>query len=68
MFLCLFYKVKIRRVYLPDLRPNVHGAALYMAAVDSLKHNKELRTLYHPKLSQGKTEKQATICVAKKLL
>jgi transposase len=41
--------------------------ALYMCAVASLKHNNEMRTLYHRKLSQGKTEKQALICVAKKL-
>jgi len=27
-----------------------------------------MRTLYHRKLSQGKTEKQALICVGKKLL
>jgi hypothetical protein len=27
-----------------------------------------MRSLYHKKLSQGKTEKQALICVAKKLL
>jgi hypothetical protein len=39
-----------------------------MAAVESFRHNKEMRTLYHKKLSQGKTEKQALICVAKKLL
>lgn len=39
-----------------------------MAAVASLRHNKEMRTLYHKKLSQGKTEKQVLICVGKKLL
>jgi hypothetical protein len=39
-----------------------------MAAVASLKHNPEMRTLYHRKISQGKTEKQALICVGKKLL
>ncbi len=48
--------------------PKVLRWALYMAAVASLRHNKEMRTLYHKKLSQGKTEKQALICVAKKLL
>jgi transposase len=41
--------------------------ALYMAAVASLKHNNEMRTLYNRKRSQGKSEKQALICVAKKL-
>jgi transposase len=41
--------------------------ALYMCAVASLKHNNEMRTLYHRKLSQGKSEKQALICVSKKL-
>ncbi|MBI5182459.1 MAG: IS110 family transposase [Nitrospirae bacterium] len=48
--------------------PKVLRWALYMAAVASLKHNKEMRTLYHKKLSQGKTEKQSLICVGKKLL
>lgn len=41
--------------------------ALYMAAVASLKHNPEMRALYHKKKSQGKTSKQALIAVAKKL-
>lgn len=40
---------------------------LYMAAVASLRHNKEMQTLYHNKVSQGKSPKQALICVAKKL-
>lgn len=48
--------------------PKVLRWALYMAAVASLRHNNEMRTLYHKKLSQGKTEKQALICVGKKLL
>jgi transposase len=48
--------------------PKVLRWALYMAAGASLRHNKEMRTLYHKKLSQGKTEKQALICVGKKLL
>jgi transposase len=41
--------------------------ALYMAAVASIKHNPQMRTLYHKKVSQGKTSKQALIYVAKKL-
>lgn len=41
--------------------------ALYMCAVASIKHNNEMRSLYQRKRSQGKTEKQALICVAKKL-
>lgn len=41
--------------------------AFYIAAVACLRHNPEMRTLYHKKLSQGKTQKQALICVAKKL-
>lgn len=41
--------------------------ALYMCAVASIKHNSEMRTLYQRKRSQGKTEKQSLICVAKKL-
>ena len=48
--------------------PKLLRWALYMAAVASLRHNKEMKTLYHKKLSQGKTEKQALICVGKKLL
>jgi transposase len=48
--------------------PKMLRWALYMAAVASLKHNPEMRTLYHRKCSQGKTKKQAIICVAKKLL
>jgi len=48
--------------------PKVLRWALYMAAVASLRHNQEMRTLFHKKLSQGKTEKQALICVGKKLL
>jgi transposase len=48
--------------------PKLLRWALYMAAVASLKHNPEMRTLYHRKISQGKTEKQALICVGKKLL
>lgn len=41
--------------------------ALYSAAVASIKHNTHLRTIFHRKVSQGKTAKQAIICVAKKL-
>jgi transposase len=48
--------------------PSLLRWALYMAAVACLRHNPEMRNLYHKKLSQGKTEKQALICVAKKLL
>jgi transposase len=48
--------------------PKLLRWALSMAAVASLKHNPETRTLYHRKLSQGKTDKQALLCVGKKLL
>ncbi len=41
--------------------------ALYMASVACIKHNFQLRNLYHTKISQGKKPKQALICVAKKL-
>ena len=41
--------------------------ALYMASVACIKHNLQLRSLYHTKVSQGKKPKQALICVAKKL-
>jgi len=48
--------------------PKVLRWALYMSAVACLKHNKEMRAIYHKKISQGKTAKQALIVVAKKLL
>lgn len=48
--------------------PRLLRWALYMASVACLRHNPEMRTLYHRKISQGKTEKQALICVGKKLL
>ena len=48
--------------------PKVLRWALYMAAVASLKHNPEMKALYHRKISQGKTEKQALIYLGKKLL
>ena len=41
--------------------------ALYIAAVACLKHNAEFKALYDRKISQGKTAKQALICIAKKL-
>jgi len=47
--------------------PNYVRKALYLAAVSSLRHNREMRTLYNRKISQGKTSKQALIYVAKKL-
>jgi hypothetical protein len=47
--------------------PKMLRWAFYIAAVACLRHNPEMRTLYHKKLSQGKTQKQALICVAKKL-
>jgi len=42
-------------------------AALYMASVTCIKHNKELKSLYLKKISQGKEAKQALVCVGKKL-
>jgi len=48
--------------------PKVLRWALYMSAVASLRHNREMKTLYHKKLSQGKNEKQALIYVGKKIL
>lgn len=47
--------------------PNYARQALYMAAVSCIRHNQEMRTLYNKKVSQGKSHKQALICVAKKL-
>ncbi|OIO24821.1 hypothetical protein AUJ13_02140 [Candidatus Micrarchaeota archaeon CG1_02_49_24] len=48
--------------------PKMLRWALYMSAVACLKHNKEMRLIYHKKVSQGKAAKQALIVVAKKLL
>jgi len=47
--------------------PKYLRSALYIAAVACLKHNPELKSLYHKKISQGKSSKQAFIHVAKKL-
>ena len=38
-----------------------------MASVACIKHNRELRSLYLKKISQGKEAKQALVCVGKKL-
>lgn len=48
--------------------PKLLRAAMYLCAVAAIKHNCEMRTLYNKKLSQGKSEKQALICVGKKML
>ncbi|MBA7493588.1 hypothetical protein ES702_04147 [subsurface metagenome] len=42
-------------------------AALYIASVSCIKHNRELSSLYLKKISQGKEAKQALVCVGKKL-
>jgi len=42
-------------------------ATLYMVSVACIKHNRELRSLYLKKISQGKEAKQALVCVGKKL-
>ena len=47
--------------------PKYLRSALYIAAVACIKHNKEFKSLYSRKISQGKTGKQALIYVAKKL-
>ena len=47
--------------------PNYIRRALYISAVACLKHNAEFKALYDRKVSQGKTAKQALICIAKKL-
>jgi len=48
--------------------PNYARKNLYMVAVSCIRHNREMRTLYNEKVSQGKSHKQALICVVKKLL
>ncbi|MDI6839452.1 MAG: IS110 family transposase [bacterium] len=40
----------------------------YIGSVTCIKHNPEFRQLYHNKISQGKTGKQAIIYVGKKLI
>lgn len=47
--------------------PNYARKGMYMAAVSCIRHNREMRTLYNKKVSQGKSHKQALIYVAKKL-
>lgn len=47
--------------------PNYIRRALYLSAVACLKHNREFKSFYDKKRSQGKLPKQALICVAKKL-
>jgi len=48
--------------------PNYARRAFYIASVACLKHNAEFKALYDRKISQGKSAKQALICVAKKLI
>lgn len=47
--------------------PNYIRRALYLSAVACLKHNREFKSFYDKKRSQGKKPKQTLICVAKKL-
>lgn len=47
--------------------PKYLRSALYIAAVACIKHNPQFKVLYHKKISQGKSAKQALIHVAKKL-
>lgn len=42
--------------------------AFYNTGVACLKHNPQMKTLYHRKISEGKSSKQAIICVVKKLV
>jgi len=68
LFPQIFESGEIKRENIISHRgPNYVRKGLYMAAVSSLRHNPEMKTLYNKKLSQGKTQKQALICVAKKL-
>ena len=41
--------------------------ALYMAAVASVRHNRELNKVFHDKISAGKSKKEALIIISKKL-
>jgi len=41
--------------------------ALYMAAIASVRHNKELNKIFHDKVSAGKSKKEALIIISKKL-
>jgi len=41
--------------------------ALYMAAVSSVLHNKELKKIFKDKISSGKSKKEALIIISKKL-
>lgn len=42
-------------------------AALYMASIACIKHNRELKSLYLKKTSQGEEVRQTLVCVGKKL-
>ena len=53
---------KMSKKGFPTLR-----SALYMASVSCIKHNREFRSLYLKKISQGKEAKQALVCAGKKL-
>jgi len=59
---------KRRENILSHQGPNYARKNLYMVAVSCIRHNREMRTLYNEKVSQGKSHKQALICVVKKLL
>lgn len=47
--------------------PKYLRSTLYIAAVACIKHNKDFKSLYSKKISQGKSGKQSLIYVAKKL-
>ena len=51
----------------PTVDQAISAAPFTSPAVACLKHNAEFKALYDRKVSQGKTAKQALICVAKKL-
>src|SRR3989339_74815 len=59
-------ETKLKR-HIAKTGPKYLRWALYLAAVSCIKHNEQFKRIYQVKRSQGKSSKQALICVAVKL-
>ena len=59
-------ETKLKR-HIAKTGPKYLRWALYLAAVSCIKHNEQFKRIYQIKRSQGKSAKQALICVAVKL-
>lgn len=56
-----------RTAHISKSGPKYLRSALYISAVACLRHNPQMKKIYTTKRSQGKSSKQAIICVAVKL-